>query len=159
LEGSILETIEELHETHTQDISDPKCWKATLALGGEDTYVHVRLVHMAYIVELLLDAQLRQPQTAFTVVVPQVGMRLWSKYLKHFRRKETHEVHVTGLGLVKHWLLRFEAGDGLLPRKANSETETEAEVGMGVEGENEEEEVMASMRAWQDEEEGGGRWE
>ena len=69
--------------------------------------------------EILLEAQLRMGETtAFTVVTPAVGMQEWRKYLKHFRRKEIHKVVVQGLGEVKHWLLRFEAGDGLLPRGA-----------------------------------------
>ena len=64
------------------------------------------------------------------MIVPQVGMRSWSKYIKHFKRRESHEVHVEGLGKVKHWLLRFERGDGLLPRGPTDHTGvTDWEVG------------------------------
>jgi hypothetical protein len=117
LNGTILESLAILDEGHTQDGSDPYTWFPTMAIAGHDTLVHVRPCHATHILEMLLDAQLRQPEdTAFTVIVPQVGMRTWSKYIKHFKRRESHEVHVEGLGKVKHWLLRFEQGDGLLPR-------------------------------------------
>ena len=117
LNGSILDSLAVLNESHTQDGSDPLTWFPTMDIAGQDTLVHVRPCHVTHILEMLLDAQLRQPEdTAFTVIVPQVGMRTWSKYVKHFRRRESHEVHVEGLGKVKHWLLRFERGDGLLPR-------------------------------------------
>lgn len=64
-----------------------------------------------------MDAQLRMGRsTSFTVVVAQVGTSRWSRFLKHFRRKEVHDVVVPALGVVRHWLLRFEPGDALLPR-------------------------------------------
>ena len=117
LNGTILESLAVLDEGHTQNGSNPCTWYPTMALAGHDTLVHVRPCHATHILEMLLDAQLRLPEdTAFTVIVPQVGMRSWSKYIKHFKRRESHEVHVEGLGKVKHWLLRFERGDGLLPR-------------------------------------------
>lgn len=107
-------------------------------LAGKDTFMHVRPAHATVAFELLTDAQLRLgSSTSFTVVVPMVGMRMWPKYLKHFRRREVHDVHVEGLGTVKHWLLRFEAGGALLPRSKRDgqaeEEEQEAEV-KGEEG-------------------------
>ena len=64
-----------------------------------------------------MDAQLRMGHsTSFTVVVAQVGTSRWSRFLKHFRHKEVHDVDVPVLGVVRHWLLRFEAGDAMLPR-------------------------------------------
>jgi hypothetical protein len=65
----------------------------------------------------LLAAQMVEPlHTAFSVVVPAVGVRAWSKYLKHFRQKREVAMHVNGLGIVRHWLLEYRAGDGRIRR-------------------------------------------
>ena len=47
----------------------------------------------------------------------------WRKYLKHFRRKIELPVDVPGLGVVKHWLLRYEPGDGLLGKRPIRDSE------------------------------------
>jgi hypothetical protein len=102
----------------TINMSDPAQWLTTeVDIAGTDSYWHVRPCHASYAMCLMLDAQLRLGHTtSFTVVVPQVGVSGWSRYLKHFRHKSVHDVHVEGLGIVRHWLLRFEAGDAFLPR-------------------------------------------
>ena len=105
----------------TRHVSEPGDWYWFEELAGSDSFLHLRPCHVAPALELLLEAQLRLGETtSFTVVAPAVGMQEWRKYLKHFRRKEIHKVAVPGLGEVKHWLLRFEAGDGLLPRTGES---------------------------------------
>ena len=119
LNGAILELLAELKTAEADDVSDPKEWFGSAELAGRDTFLHLRPCHVSQALEALLDAQLREGSTtAFTVVAPMVGLQSWRKYLKHFRRKEVHKVKVPGLGEVKHWVLRFEAGDGLLPRGA-----------------------------------------
>jgi hypothetical protein len=102
----------------TVDMSDSTQWlSGSLDIAGRDTLWHLRPCHAAFAMGLMLEAQLRLGHTtSFTVVVPQVGVSGWSRYLKHFRRKEVHDVHVEGLGVVRHWLLRFAAGDAFLPR-------------------------------------------
>ena len=126
LNGSIVEEVEKLKTNTVVDVSAPEQWYWGEELAGRDTYLHLRPSHVAPAMEILLEAQLRMGEsTAFTVVTPAVGMQEWRKYLKHFRRKEIHKVVVQGLGEVKHWLLRFEAGDGLLPRGAATEDDEE----------------------------------
>ena len=117
LNGSILESISEVRSAGTLDGSPAGTWDGRVDWAGRDVFCHVRPCHAQYVLGRLLEAQLRRgTSTSFTVVVPQVGMRAWSKFLKHFRRREVHNVLVPGLGPVKHWFLRFEPGDGLLPR-------------------------------------------
>ena len=119
LNGSIVEAIRAVNTSTVLDVSAPEQWYWGQELAGKDSYLHLQPRHVAPAMEILLEAQLRMGETtAFTVVTPAVGMQEWRKYLKHFRRKEIHKVVVQGLGEVKHWLLRFEAGDGLLPRGA-----------------------------------------
>ena len=66
----------------------------------------------------LLTAQLLDSEnTAFIVVVAAVGVRAWSRYLKHFRSKREVPMHVEGLGVIRHWLLEYAAGDGRKERK------------------------------------------
>ena len=99
-------------------------WYGAVELAGKDTYMHLRPCHVAPALGALLEAQLREGgSTSFTVVAPMVGLRGWRKYLKHFRRREVHKVWVPGLGEVKHWLLRYEGGDGLLPRGREAQEE------------------------------------
>ena len=106
------------------DMSRPRNWMALHDVAGRDTYWHLRPRHVAKALERMLDAQLRQPKsTSFTVVVPVVNLIKWRKYLKHFRRKVELPVHVEGLGIVKHWLLRYEAGDGLRGKRPLREEE------------------------------------
>jgi hypothetical protein len=83
-----------------------------------------------------------------------VGMRVWSKYLKHFRRREVHDVQVEGLGRVKHWFLRFEAGDALLPRGRAGQVPPEVDASVSEDEKTEEggEEVMEGS---QEEDKGG----
>jgi hypothetical protein len=117
LNGTITGAVAGLLTSATRHVSEPGDWYWFEELAGSDSFLHLRPCHVAPALELLLEAQLRFGETtSFTVVAPAVGMREWRKYLKHFRRKEIHKVSVPGLGEVKHWLLRFEAGDGLLPR-------------------------------------------
>ena len=67
----------------------------------------------------LLDAQLRMPaDTAFTVVLAQANARAWRRAAKHFRSKTRVKVHVPGLGMVWHVVLRYERGDALLGKVA-----------------------------------------
>jgi hypothetical protein len=83
----------------------------------------------------LFEGQLRDCDgTAFTVVLPMVGLKSWSRYLKHFRWKEAHVVQVEGLGEVKHWLLRYEKGDGSLPRGEAGQTTSVGRAWAQVEG-------------------------
>lgn len=123
LNGSIVLEIEQLRVDRTVDASAPALWYDEVELAGKDSFLHLRPCHVSGALEGLLEAQLRRADTSFTVIAPAVGTREWSKYLKHFRRKEIHKVYVQGLGEVKHWLLRFEAGDGLLPRGQGAEDE------------------------------------
>jgi len=103
------------------DCSDPAGWIPRQDPGGRETYWHLQPRHATQVFSRLLDAQLRCPQdTAATVVVPMLGMRAWSKYIKYFRRR-VFKQWVEGLGEVAHLVLRFEAGDGLLPRSAPRE--------------------------------------
>jgi hypothetical protein len=119
LNGTIVAAMAALGVHDADDVSHPARWYGAAELAGRHTYLHLRPCHVAPALEALLDAQLREgSSTSFTVVAPMVGLQRWRKYLKHFRRKEVHKVTVPGLGEVKHWLLRFEAGDGLLPRTA-----------------------------------------
>ena len=128
LNGSIVAEVEQLRTDGVRDVSAPRQWFWNEELAGEDSYLHLRPSHVAPAMEVLLEAQLRLGETtAFTVVTPAVGMQEWRKYLKHFRRKEIHKVVVPGLGEVKHWLLRFEAGDGMLPRGQRDEEEESEE--------------------------------
>ena len=74
----------------------------------------------------LLGAQLVEPlKTEFSIVVPAVGVKAWSKYLKHIRQKREVAMHVEGLGVVRHWLLEYRAGDGRLRRGEAVEIPTE----------------------------------
>ena len=101
----------------TVDASDPLQWH-NLDFAGQDTYMHIRPAHVSAALERLMEGQLRLgSRTAFTVIVPAVGLRTWRKYLKHFRKRQLYPVEVPGIGTVKHWYLRYEAGDGLLPKK------------------------------------------
>ena len=128
LNGSIVEALAEWADTGVQRLETVDEWYRTAQLRGQDSHLHLRPCHVAPALERLLEAQLLEPATtAFTVVAPMVGLHKWRKYLKHFRRKEVHKVVVQGLGEVKHWLLRFEAGDGLLPRKQVREGEEDDE--------------------------------
>ena len=128
LNGSIVEEVRKLRTGQVQDVSAPAQWYWNEDVAGRDTYLHLRPSHVAQAMEILLEAQLRLGEsTAFTVVTPAVGLQDWRKYLKHFRRKEIHKVVVQGLGEVKHWLLRFEAGDGLLPRGPGNDEEDKSE--------------------------------
>ena len=118
LNGDIVAVLQELAHADTRVLSTPEEWFRRATLRGNDSYLHLRPCHVAPALERLLEAQLLEPTTtAFTVVAPDVGLQKWRKYLKHFRRKEVHKVMVAGLGPVKHWVLRFEAGDALLPRR------------------------------------------
>ena len=116
-------------------MSDVADW-AWVDPAGQDTYWHLRPRHVAKVLALLLDAQLREPATtAFTVVAPWVNNRKWRKYLKHFRRKRTVKVAVKGLGNVAHLVMRYEAGDGLLGKCSRvSKSDWEQELGWVVEG-------------------------
>ena len=106
------------------DMSRPRDWMKLLDVAGRDTYWHLRPRQVAKTLERVLDAQLRRPHdTAFTVVVPLVNVIAWRKYLKHFRRKIELPVDVPGLGVVKHWLLRYEPGDGLLGKRPIRDSE------------------------------------
>ena len=115
-------------------MSDVADW-ARVNPAGQDTYWHLRPRHVAKVLALLLDAQLREPATtAFTVVAPWVNNRKWRKYLKHFRRKRTVKVAVKGLGNVAHLVMRYEAGDGLLGKCSRvSKSDWEQELGWVVE--------------------------
>ena len=128
LNGTIVEALKELGVEEAVDASETADWYWNMELAGQDSYLHLRPCHAAAAMQQLLEAQLRLGETtAFTVVVPAVGMREWRKYLKHFRRKEVHKVAVPGLGEVKHWLLRFEAGDGRLQRGSKDDQSEEDE--------------------------------
>jgi hypothetical protein len=128
LNGSIVEEVQKLRTGTVQDVSAPEQWYCNEEIAGRDSYLHLRPCHVAPAMEILLEAQLRLGgSTAFTVVTPAVGLQDWRKYLKHFHRKEIYKVVVPGLGEVKHWLLRFEAGDGLLPRGEREGQEGESE--------------------------------
>jgi hypothetical protein len=119
LNGDIEGAVAALRSVSTVDMSDPARWLLPdTEVAGQDTFWHLRPCHAVVAMEIMLEAQLRLGlSTSFTVVVPQVGVRAWSRFLKHFRHKKVFEVHVAGLGAVKHWLLRFEEGDAMLPRK------------------------------------------
>jgi hypothetical protein len=116
----LLERVTAFSTPATIDMSDPAQWlSAGIDAAGQDTFWHLRPCHASFAMCIMLEAQLRLGRsTSFTVVVPQVGMSGWSRYLKHFRHKTVHEVHVEGLGSVRHWLLRFAPGDAFLPRTA-----------------------------------------
>ena len=127
LNGEIVEAIEGVRQAGTVDISDPNLWGTELDTAGQDTFCHARPCHAAIVMELLLEGQLRESTTtSFTVVIPcQIGMSIWSRFLRHFRHKQVFRVRVPGLGEMKHWFLRFEAGDGLLPRGVGGDEEGE----------------------------------
>ena len=109
------------------DGSNPQEWP-DMEFDGKDTYMHLRPVHVAPAMERLMDAQLRAGSTtSFTIIAPMIGLREWRKYLKHFRHKEVVKLEVPGLGTVKHWYLRYEAGDALLPRGQDVEEDEEEE--------------------------------
>lgn len=125
LTGDLRELSQGRLEACDQVASDPRSWVG-MSFEGQDTYMHLRPAHAAQALELLLDAQLRECDgTSFTVIVPMIGLRHWRKFLKHFRCKKVLPVEVPGLGTVKHWYLRYEAGDGKLPRKHSEEEEGE----------------------------------
>lgn len=131
LNGEAAEEVGKWVSEVTVDASDPGKWTPSLDLGGRDSFVHARPAHAPRAFAMLLEAQLRHPTTtSFTVVVPQIGVRGWSKYLKHFRHKRECEVHVSGLGYVKHWVLRYEAGDGLRERNGGVEEEEEEDMSL-----------------------------
>ena len=136
LNGEIVQAIEEVRQEDTLDISDPATWSTELDTAGRDTFCHARPCHAAIAMELLLEGQLREGRTtSFTMVVPfQMGMSSWSRFLRHFRTKRVFRVRVPGLGEMKHWFLRFERGDGLLPRgqAEGSEREGSEECEEGV---------------------------
>ena len=125
LNGPIVEVLALLYpEGMTNTGLHAEDWYGAVELAGKDTYMHLRPCHVAPALGALLEAQLREGgSTSFTVVAPMVGLRGWRKYLKHFRRREVHKVWVPGLGEVKHWLLRYEGGDGLLPRGREAQEE------------------------------------
>jgi hypothetical protein len=82
-----------------------------------------------------MEGQMREGKTtAFTVITPAVGLREWRKYLKHFRQRVLLPLEVPGLGTVKHWVLRFNAGDGLLPRGMADEEDMLESDGRNTEG-------------------------
>ena len=117
LTGELKTLAEAAENAADQNLSNPELWDADMVMSGRDSFLHLRPVHVAPAMELLMEAQLREGRTtSFTVIAPMVGLRKWRKYLKHFRSQQVHKVLVPGLGDVKHWLLRFEAGDALLPR-------------------------------------------
>jgi hypothetical protein len=117
LTGELKSLAEAAENAADQNLSNPELWDADMVMSGRDSFLHLRPVHVAPAMELLMEAQLREGRTtSFTVIAPMVGLRKWRKYLKHFRSQQVHKVLVPGLGDVKHWLLRFEAGDALLPR-------------------------------------------
>ena len=117
LNGSIVEVLAGLVGPDTLDFSDPTSWHQQPDPAGRDVFTHWRPAHAGAGFPLLMDAQLRMGRsTSFTVVVAQVGTSRWSRFLKHFRRKEVHDVVVPALGVVRHWVLRFEPGDAMLPR-------------------------------------------
>lgn len=132
LQGELARISATARRNSTQDASDPHDW-IRQEFSGEDTYLHLRPAHVASALERLMEAQLRDgANTAFTVITPAVGLRAWKKYMKHFRKKTLVPLEVVGLGDVKHWVLRYERGDGLLPR-AYSACEPQAENGDGEE--------------------------
>jgi hypothetical protein len=118
LPQSLQDAIANLGRADTEDMSDPRRWlDPDCDAAGIDTLWHLRPCHAVIAFGIMLDAQLRLGHTtSFTVVVPLIGASTWARFLKHFRSKTEHDVHVEGLGVVKHWLLRFHAGDGFLPR-------------------------------------------
>ena len=98
-----------------QAYSSPAGWDGMYE--GKKTFWHLRPRHFEDAMDQLLAAQMVEPlHTAFSVVVPAVGVRAWSKYLKHFRQKREVAMHVNGLGIVRHWLLEYRAGDGRIRR-------------------------------------------
>ena len=95
--------------------SKPSGWDGKYE--GRKTFWHVRPRHFEDAMDHLLGAQLVEPlKTAFSIVVPAVGVKAWSKYLKHFRDKREVAMHVEGLGVVRHWLLKYNASDGRIRR-------------------------------------------
>ena len=125
LSGELAERAELALDECTQDASDPERW-CDMEFAGQDTFMHLRPCHACFGLERLMDAQLCEgSSTAFTVIVPMVGLRGWRKYLKHFRSKQAVGLEVGDLGIIKHWVLRFERGDGLLPKKVEDEVAAE----------------------------------
>jgi site-specific DNA-cytosine methylase len=117
LRGCSLGMVNALRTSGTVDASDPRVWGGGYDAAGKDTFCHLRPCHGAQAMAVLFEGQLRDcAGTSFTVVLPVVGLKAWSRYLKHFRHKEVVDVQVEGLGVVKHWVLRYEKGDGILPR-------------------------------------------
>ena len=111
----------------TIDMSDPEDWTG-VDLSGKDSYFHLRPRHAAMAFAWALDAQLRKPATtSFTFVLPMFGLRLWSKFRKHFRSKRRFKLEVPGLGMVTHEILRYSAGDGLLGKSPQVPDEVVAE--------------------------------
>ena len=111
----------------TIDMSDPEDWTG-VDLSGKDSYFHLRPRHAAMAFAWALDAQLRKPATtSFTFVLPMFGLRLWSKFRKHFRSKRRFKLEVPGLGMVTHEVLRYSAGDGLLGKSPQVPAEVVAE--------------------------------
>ena len=134
LSAELADRAAEALEVCTQDASDPRTW-LNMDFAGEDTFLHLRPAHVAPALERLMEGQMREGKTtAFTVITPAVGLREWRKYLKHFRQRVLLPLEVPGLGTVKHWVLRFNAGDGLLPRGMADEEDMLESDGRNTEG-------------------------
>ena len=127
LNGELGVLAQHAKDTCTLDASDPRQWH-NMDFAGQDTFMHIRPAHASAALERLMEGQLRMGDaTAFTVIVPAVGLRAWRKYLKHFRKRKLWPIEVPGIGAVKHWYLRYEAGDGLLPKGQEEAPETGVE--------------------------------
>ena len=123
LRGEIVQDMNRFVTPSTVTMNDPQTWFHT-ECAGIDTVWHLRPAHVSRAMEVMMDAALRDPDhTSFTVVVPRVGMKKWSRYFKHFLYKQVYAIQVEGLGEVHHWVLRFEPGDG---RRAKTQGMVEA---------------------------------
>ena len=116
LDDTVEKAVDRVVNTNTINMTDPQRWYSE-ECAGKDTYWHLRPCHVTQAMEVAMDAALREPDTtSFTMVIPRVGMRKWSRYFKHFRHKKVYAMQVEGLGEVHHWVLRYEPGDGRRPR-------------------------------------------
>lgn len=144
LRGEIVRDMNRFVTPSTVTMNDPQTWFHT-ECAGIDTVWHLRPAHVARAMEVMMDAALRDPDhTSFTVVVPRVGMKKWSRYFKHFLYKQIYAMQVEGLGEVHHWVLRFEPGDG---RRAKTQGMVEAHE-WDVDGGKEEEEEDGGVEEW-----------
>ena len=124
LEGEVREWARSERESAQEAYSRPSGWDGKYE--GRKTFWNLRPRHFEDAMDQLLGAQLVEPlNTEFSIVVPAVGVKAWSKYLKHIRQKREVAMHVEGLGVVRHWLLEYRAGDGRLRRGEAVEIPTE----------------------------------